>query len=94
MLTTFFPLLTAWFLIAPFLKVYDKDMVIDGRQLWRSFWAMILAAPMAAWLRGLILNSPILPMLVIILGGVSAVALLVWRGVFWLVATRMKRTDG
>lgn len=94
MVTTFFPLLTAWFLIAPFLKVFDKDIVMDGRQLWRPFWAMILAAPMAAWLRGLILSSQILPLFVIILGGVSAAALLVWRGVFWLVATRMKRIDG
>ena len=94
MLTTFIPLVVAWFLVAPFLQVYDNQISLDGRQLWRSLWAMILASPMAAWLRGLMLNSPILPVFVIILGGVSAVAILVWRGIFWLVATRMKRING
>lgn len=94
MLTTFIPLVVAWFLIAPFLQVYDNQLSRDGRQLWRPLWAMILASPMAAWLRGLMLSSPILPVFVIILGGVSAVAILVWRGIFWLVATRMKRING
>jgi len=94
MLTTFIPLVAAWLLISPHLKVYDGDTVLEGRQLWRPFWAMILAAPMAVFLRGLILNSPILPFFVIILGGVSAVAILAWRGLYWLVATRIKRVDG
>ena len=94
MLTTFIPLVVAWFLIAPFLQVYDNQISRDGRQLWRPLWAMILASPMAAWLRGLMLSSPILPVFVIILGGVSAVAIFVWRGIFWLVATRMKRING
>jgi hypothetical protein len=94
MLTTFFPLLAAWLLIAPHLKVYDHDAALDGRQLWRPFWAMVLAGPMAAWLRGLLLNSPILPLFVIILGGVSALAILAWRGLYWLLLTRMKRFDG
>lgn len=94
MLTTLIPLVVAWFLIAPFLQVYDNQISLDGRQLWRPLWAMILASPMAAWLRGLMLSSPILPVFVIILGGVSAVAILVWRGIFWLVATRMKRING
>ena len=94
MLTTFIPLVVAWFLVAPFLQVYDNQISLDGRQLWRPLWAMILASPMAAWLRGLMLSSPILPVFVIILGGVSVVAILVWRGIFWLVATRMKRING
>ena len=94
MLTTLLPLAAAWFLISPHLKVYDKYLVLDWQQLWRPFWSMVLAAPMAAWLRGLMLNSPILPVFVIILGGVSAVAILVWRGIFWLAATRIKRVNG
>ena len=94
MLTTFIPLLAAWLLIAPHLKVYDHDVALDGCQLWRPFWAMVLAGPMAAWLRGLLLNSPILPLFVIILGGVSALAILAWRGLYWLLLTRMKRFDG
>lgn len=94
MLTTFLPLTIAWFLVAPFLKVYHNEIVYDFRQLWRPFWATILAAPMAAFLRGLFLSSPILPLFVVILGGVSALAILLWRVIYWLVAVRMKHNDG
>jgi hypothetical protein len=94
MLTTFIPLVIAWFLFAPLLHIFDKGIYLDVKQLWRPLWAMILASPMAAWVRGLLLNSPILPLFVIILGGVSAVAILLWRGIFWFVATRLKRADG
>ena len=94
MLSTFLPLLAAWFLIAPHLKVYESQIVLDWRQLWRPFWSMVLAAPMAAWMRGVILNSPILPLFVIILGGVSAVGILVWRGLYLLVLHRIRPTNG
>lgn len=94
MLTTFIPLLAGWFLIAPHLNVYDQDNALNWRQLWRPFWAMVLAGPMVAWLRGILLESPILPLFVIILGGVSALAILAWRGLYWLLATRMQRVNG
>jgi hypothetical protein len=90
MLTTFLPLVAAWLLIGPHLGVFDLQRVRDWRQLWRPFWAMILAGPMAAWLRGAWLNSPILPLLVIILGGVAAVGLLAWRSLYWLIIRRSK----
>ena len=94
MLTTFLPLAVAWFLIAPHLRVYERQIVLDWRQLWRPFWSMVLAAPMAAWLRGMILSSPIIPLFVIILGGVGAVGILVWRGLFWLIMNKILPKDG
>jgi hypothetical protein len=94
MLTTFIPLAAAWILIAPFWHVYRIENALDGRQLWRPIWAMVVAAPMAAWLRGMMLSSPILPVFVLILGGVSVAAIFFWRGIFWLVASRLNRTDG
>ena len=94
MLTTFLPLLVAWFLIAPHLEVYDLERLLDVRQLWRPVWAMVLAAPMAGWLRGILLSSPILPLFVFILGGVGALTILVWRGLFWIWLTRSKPSDG
>jgi hypothetical protein len=90
MLTTFIPLVIAWLLIAPLLGVFDLSRVADPRQLWRPVWAMVLASPMAAWIRGAWLNAPILPVFVVILGGVSALGLLVWRALF-LFALRRKR---
>jgi hypothetical protein len=94
MLTTFIPLVVAWFLVAPFLNVYKSEYVLDGLQLWRPVWAMVLAAPMAAWLRGVMLSSPVLPIFVVILGGASVAGILIWRALFWLVANRLKKTNG
>lgn len=94
MLTTFLPLLTAWWLIGLNLGVYDQVKILQARELWRPFWTMVLAAPMAAWLRGLWLQSPIQPIFVIVIGGVSALAILAWRSLYLLVATRMRSSHG
>ena len=91
MLTTFVPLVIAWFMVAPFLGVYDLVYASTVRQLWRPFWAAVLAGPMAAWLRGVWLNAPILPLFVVVLGGVSALSLLAWRGLYILILSRQKR---
>ena len=90
MLTTFIPLVVAWLLVAPHLGAFDLQRLSDPRQLWRPFWAMVLGAPFAGWLRGVMLNSPVLPLFVVILGGVCALALLAWRSVFWLVFARRR----
>jgi hypothetical protein len=96
-LATFIPLLVAWLLVAPFLGVYDPDRAADPRQLWRPFWAMVLAGPMAALLRGMMLGlmqgvptgQPIQPIFVVVIGGISALALLAWRALYVLAARRM-----
>jgi hypothetical protein len=93
-LATFIPLLAAWFLIAPHLRLFDRQVISDWRQLWRPFWAMMLAAPMAAILRGLLLGSPLLPIFVVVLGGVSSLALLVWRLIVWAYVSRTGRAHG
>lgn len=82
MFSTFFPLVAGWFAVAPFLHAYDPKMAAAPAQLWRPFWSMIIAAPMAAFLRGVWLNAPILPLFVFILGGTSSFAILFWRGIF------------
>jgi len=94
LLTTFIPLAVAWLLVAPFLGAFDLPRAADLRQLWRPFWAMLLAGPMAGWLRGILLNEPIQPVFVAVLGGISALALLVWRGLFWMAISRKKPSDG
>lgn len=94
MLTTFLPLSAAWLLLAPHLGVFNLQRVKDERQLWRPFWAMVLAAPLAAWMRGMLLNTPVIPIFVVVLGGISALALLFWRSLYWLVAFRKRSRDG
>jgi len=94
LMTTFIPLVVAWLLVAPFLGVFDLQLAADLRQLWRPFWAMVLAGPMAGWLRGVLLNEPIQPVFVLVLGGISALALLGWRSLYWLVISRKKPLYG
>lgn len=84
-LTTFVPLVFAWFLISPWLGVFQEEITVNPRQLWRPFWAMVLAGPLAAWIRGAWLQRPIVPIFVVVLGGVSALALLAWRIIYWLI---------
>jgi hypothetical protein len=50
---------------------------------------MVLAGPLAAWMRGVLLgNAPILPVFVVVLGGVSALALLAWRALYCFTFAR------
>lgn len=88
-LTTFIPLLISWLLIAPFLGNYDLGRMLRPVNLWRPFYAMVLAGPMAGFLRGVMLgNAPVLPVFVVVLGGISALALLAWRTLFWFLVLR------
>jgi len=86
LLTTFLPLLFSWWLVAPFLKVFQLETALDFRQLWKPGWAMIVATPLAALLRGFWLNRPVLPLFAFVLAGSSALAILVWRMIFLLIA--------
>ncbi len=93
-LSTFIPLLAAWFLTAPLLGAYRLEWVAELRQLWRPLWAMILAAPFAAWLRAIWLGGVVVPVFVVVLGGVSAIAILLWRLIYWWALRRVGGADG
>jgi hypothetical protein len=94
MLTTFFPVLAAWLLFAPFSGVYQPDRAADFRSLWRPFLAMVLAAPFAAWIRGVWLDTVILPVFVVVLGGICALAIIAWRTLYCLVLNRRSMSYG
>lgn len=89
LLTTFLPSLAAWLLISPHLGAYDHQRAAQLREVWRPFWAAILSAPMAAWLRAIWLNTAVLPIFVVVLGGVNALAILVWRAIYGVVVGRL-----
>ncbi len=88
LLTTFVPLLVGWGLIGAHVGVFDPARVTDPRQLWRPFWAMVLAGPFVGWLRGVFLASGVAPLFVVIVGGVSALALLAWRTLYVFIAKK------
>ena len=88
MFTTFIPLVVSWFLIAPWPGLFDEQITSNPKQLWRPPLAMLMAAPMAAILRGAMLNAVALPLFTLILGGSAALGMLVWRGVASVIIKR------
>lgn len=85
MAAAFFPLTIAWFLLAPWFGLFQPDITASARQLWRPVLAMIFAAPLAAVLRGFLLNAPIIPIFAAVLGSTSAFGMLVWRWLYTFI---------
>ena len=85
MAAAFFPLTIAWFLLSPFLGLFQTEITSNPRQLWRPVLAMLFAAPFAAILRGLLLNAPIIPIFAVVLAATSAFGMLVWRGIYFFL---------
>ena len=83
MAAAFFPLIIAWFLLAPWFGLFQDEIVHNGRQLWRPALTALFAAPLAAILRGLILNAPIIPVFALVLGGTTALGMVLWRGLYF-----------
>ena len=88
MLTTFFPLVLAWLMVAPFFGLYRIDAAREIRQIWRPVYVVLIAAPLAAWLRGILLSAPIIPVFVAVLAGSAALGVLVWRFLFLMIYSR------
>ena len=78
----FFPLSISWFLLAPALGLFQKDVASNPKQLWRPALAAFFAAPLATVLRGFLLNAPVIPIFAIVLSATSAFGILVWRGIY------------
>jgi hypothetical protein len=91
-LATFVPLLAAWAAVAPPIGAYDRSRLADLRQVWRPAWAMVLAGPLMAVLRGLWLNAPVIPTFAVVMSAVGAAGILAWRLLYgWLQARWTRR---
>ncbi len=89
-LAAFMPLVIAWFLLAPWLELFQPEIISNPKQLWRPVLAMIFAAPLAVVFRGLILNSAILPIFAIVFGATSAFGMVIWRGIYFLLNRKIR----
>lgn len=86
MAALFFPLSVSWLLLAPALGLFQRETISTPKQLWRPALAMLFAAPFAAILRGFILHAPVLPIFAVVLGGTSALGMVIWRLVWYVWA--------
>ncbi|MBI4760645.1 MAG: DUF3054 domain-containing protein [Chloroflexota bacterium] len=84
MLAAFVPLTVAWFLLAPWFGLFQAQVVSNPKQLWRPVLAALFSAPLAAILRGLWLNAPIIPIFAVVLASTAAFGMLLWRGAYAL----------
>jgi hypothetical protein len=86
---TFFPVLISWFLAATWVDLFDERVISHPQLFWRIPLAMLFAAPLAVMLRAALLHSAAQPLFALILGSTNALGMLVWRGIFFLVARKM-----
>lgn len=84
----FFPLCISWFLLAPSLGLFQQETTSSLKQLWRPALTGFFAAPLAAVLRGFILNAPIIPIFAAILAGTAALGMVIWRLIWYWLAHR------
>jgi hypothetical protein len=91
MATTFFPVLVSWFLIAPWLGLFDEQVIVNPKLLWRILLTMFFAAPLAVILRATLLHSAAQPLFALILGGSNAFGMLMWRALYLFVTRRNSR---
>ena len=82
MAAIYFPLVISWFLLAPWFGLFQQEIISNPKQLWRPALSIFLAAPLASVLRGFILNVPIIPIFVAVLGVTTALGMLVWRAIY------------
>jgi len=85
MAAMFFPLVLSWFILAPFLGIFQSEITADRNQLWRPVLAMIFAGPPAIVIRGLILNEQISPIFAVVLSVTSAFGILIWRIIYFFL---------
>lgn len=85
MMIVFLPLTVGWFLLAPWFGLFQQEITSKPKQLWRPAFAMLFVASLAVVIRGLVLNAPIIPIFAVVLGGVSALGMLIWRGIYFIL---------
>ena len=89
MVVTVLGSLIAWYPIGAFLGVFEERNIQNPRQLWRVALAWVFAAPLAAFIRGLVLWRDIPPAFVVVVILANGFALVMWRLLLgWQSATR------
>jgi hypothetical protein len=85
MAVVFFPLAVSWFLLAPWVGLFQHEVTSNPGQLWRPAFVMIFAASLTVIVRGLILGAPIIPVFAAVLGATSALGISIWRSLYFLL---------
>ena len=90
MAAIYFPLSISWLLLAPSLGLFQRETTSNLKQLWRPVLTAFYAAPLAAVLRGFILNAPVIPIFAAVLAGTSALGMVIWRALYFLLNRKVR----
>ncbi|MEN9561850.1 MAG: hypothetical protein RIR73_94 [Chloroflexota bacterium] len=90
MAASFVPMAFGWFVLAPWLGLFDETTITSPKNIIRIPLAMLFVTPLAVILRAAWLNSAGLPIFALALGGTNMIGMLVWRGLYIFIAQRMK----
>lgn len=90
MAAAFFPVVFAWFVLAPWFELFDEGVISNPKNLLRIMLVILFAAPTAVILRAAWLNSAALPLFTLILGSTNALGMIVWRWIYIFIAKRIK----
>lgn len=82
------PLLISWFGFIRWVGLLNEEIVSESKNLLCIPLAMLFVIPLAAFGRGLILNSPIQPMFVIAFFGTNTIGILIWRVIYIFIANK------
>jgi hypothetical protein len=88
LLATFVPFLAAWLALAGWSGIYSPGRPGSVVMVVKAVSATLFAAPMGAVLRGFWLQSPVIPVFVLVMALVTAGLMLLWRGILWILARR------
>ena len=70
----------------------QQEITSNPKQLWRPALAMLFAAPLAALIRAVILNSVVIPIFGIILAATSALGMILWRMIYYFLKCKQADT--
>jgi len=94
MLATLIPFMVAWFASATPLGAYDHRLSL-GKGIWRPLWAVILAAPLGGWLRGVWLQTPVQTTFVGVMIAFLLLGMCLWRLLYnYVIYPRVVNSHG
>lgn len=87
---TSFGVLVAWALVAPWFGAFSTEVLLRPAAVWRVAWAWAIAAPVAGFLRGLVLGVSVSATFILVTIAVNGAAMVVWRAAFAAVGQRRR----
>lgn len=91
MAAAFFPIIFAWFVLAPWFGLFDETVITNPKNLLRILLVLLFAAPLAVILRAALLHSAGIPIFALVFGATNALGLVIWRWIYIFIAKKITK---